>query len=79
MNLYEQGFDAGERLAFEHGKKGIRTAIGPEPRTEYGRGFWDGYVPRSLKWAARLKPMRALPSWYAEKDDEGKKSEREPA
>lgn len=71
MTRYEQGFDAGERMAFRHAKQGIRNAVAPDPKSEYARGFADGYNPRTLAWAARPKPERALPSWWADDDIDG--------
>lgn len=46
---YEQGFADGERQAFEDARKGIvRQAA--DPSDAYGRGFFDGYTPRSSSW-----------------------------
>ena len=68
MTRYEQGFDAGERMAFEHAKRGIRSAHA-EPTSEYAKGFVDGYTPRTLLWAAGAKPVDKLQGWYVEKDE----------
>ena len=50
---YQSGFDAGERDAFKDRQNGLRRVFEDMPRGEYQRGYFDGYTPRNLEWAAR--------------------------
>jgi hypothetical protein len=52
MTEYERGFADGERQSFKDRANRVRRSL-PEVKTEYGRGWIDGYTPRSLTWAVR--------------------------
>lgn len=59
MNQYEIGFADGERVRCEDKKTG-RFRVRPHGSMhERGRGFWDGYTPRSQTWALSSKRMRS--------------------
>jgi hypothetical protein len=47
---YEAGFRDGELQAFKDRKAGHKRILG-EVKTEYQRGYQDGYTPRNLAWA----------------------------
>jgi len=60
MTPYELGFADGERLRCEDKKIG-RFRVRPHGSMhERGRGFWDGYTPRSQTWALRATPARSF-------------------
>jgi hypothetical protein len=59
MTPYEIGFADGERKAFDDKRAGILRFKPQGDLHERGRGFWDGYTPRSQAWALRTKPARS--------------------
>ena len=68
---YAAGFAQGERAAFADRQRGMTRPRPTEMRDEYMRGWWDGYTPRSLDWAARSATTRcAVHAWWEEKDTE---------
>lgn len=47
---YTAGFNAGERFAYAHRSEPERMFRPKRQRSEYDRGWWDGYCPRSPGW-----------------------------
>lgn len=63
---YAQGFEAGERQAFDDRRAGRLLRIPPQnPQGEYLRGYWDAYTPRDPAWALR-QPGAA--QWWQERE-----------
>lgn len=58
MNDYEHGFAAGERQSFIDRRLGGLMKAREAVQTQWQRGFWDAYLPRSEGWANR-SPMWA--------------------
>lgn len=61
MSPYERGFHDGERAAFQDRKAGKprrHRSKDEDEYTEYGRGYWDGYTPRSMTWALCKTPIK---------------------
>ncbi len=62
MDAYEQGFDRGEREAFQD------RHVGPlKPRPwkvdgDYWLGYWDGYTPRAREWGNVAPVSHARPA-----------------
>jgi hypothetical protein len=68
MTPYVQGFDAGERAAFNDRRKNI-VRIRPERLArDYDRGWWDGYEPRTEGW--RLRGVGPAQAWWVERETE---------
>ena len=64
MTDYERGFDAGERQAFKNRRNAVRVTRPQGFLSEYERGYWDGYTPRSQAWGL----SRAEAPWWAERE-----------
>lgn len=59
---YAEGFDYGERLSYKHRQTGERLPhVESIPRSDWQRGLFDGYRPRSVEWGARAC-TRAAPT-----------------
>ena len=50
---YEQGFAAGEKDAFNDREDGLSHNATLPRRSEYERGYADGYTPRNPAWWRR--------------------------
>lgn len=63
MNDYAAGFSAGEhdswaarpRFAPDRRLDKARQATRPATSSEWGRGYWDAFVPQTEKWAQERK------------------------
>ena len=64
---YEAGFSDGERQAFKDRRNRVRRTLPDDDRTPYGRGYRDGYMPRSLAWNLREVAPKA---WWMEREEE---------
>ena len=64
---YEAGFSDGERQAFKDRRNHVTRSLPDDVRTPYGRGYRDGYMPRSLVW--KLREPTAVP-WWQEREAE---------
>jgi hypothetical protein len=64
MSPYEQGFWAGEHASFKDRKNSIVRCRPERVATDYDRGWWDGYEPRSEAW--RVRGVKAATAWWLE-------------
>lgn len=62
MNAYEHGFALGEHAAFEDrdGRRHRHRVTPEKDGRPWSNGWWDGYTPRSQKWAEGLRAQREL-------------------
>lgn len=64
---YEAGFLDGERQAFKDRKNNVVRAFNRERRvSQYGRGFIEGYTPRTVVWKLRAP---APAPWWQEREE----------
>ena len=68
--MYRIGFAKGEEMAAKDRKSGATRPM-PDASTPYGRGYVDGYTPRSSAWPVFRSPeygrVQSL-GWQAVKD-----------
>ncbi len=50
---YAAGFAQGERMSWQHRKEGLFHRRPGFLYSEFDRGYWDGYCPRSSAWDNR--------------------------
>lgn len=67
MTAFEAGFAAGERQAWQERGSHRRQLQPAEIHTDYERGWWAGYTPRSLSWAMRARPVT---SWLERNEEQ---------
>lgn len=60
MNAYEHGFALGEHAAHEDrdGRRHRNRITPARDGRMWSNGWWDGYTPRSAKWAAGIEAQR---------------------
>lgn len=57
---YEAGFDTGERAAFAARAEPLRYQRPAQLTSDWDRGFWDGYCPRSASWSACVRDVEEV-------------------
>ena len=62
---YQRGFIDGEAQCFKDRRCLVRRELPPKASSEYGRGYLDGYTPRSLAWAAT--GLQSPPQWWQDR------------
>jgi hypothetical protein len=67
MTPYELGFAAGESASFKDRKTRIVRCRPERVASDYDRGWWDGYTPRTENW--RLRGVTAAPAWWMEREE----------
>lgn len=54
---YAAGFDCGERVAYSHRRDAHRMQRPGLLASDYDRGWWDGYCPRSAAWGVAKRQV----------------------
>ena len=55
---YEAGFAVGERRSFQDRMNGTHTRQPTPVRSQWQRGFWDGYEARTVAWISTTKQRK---------------------